>query len=169
MRKMILATALFVVALFGFSTAASATITSPTSGSVTANGDITLRGSFINTTCAVSLTGTIASGTTVNNISGSSSGCGIGTLTFNVRNMTKTMNLDGTWRLSGVDATLSAPIVGVCSYRGHLGGTWAQGLDGVELTVTAPASSLSKYSGGSLCIGVPTVTGTVTLLGVEAS
>lgn len=165
MKKLVLAATLFVVALFGLSSAASATITSPGVGSsVTANGRVTLRGSIVNTVCTVSLTGNVASGTTVTGIRGSSSGCSIGTLTFNSVG-TKSITLARTWSVT-INATLVAPIVGTCIYSGALSGTWAYNpATGTELTITANTLALQSGSGG-LCIRNPIVTGTLTLLGV---
>ncbi len=166
MKKLFLAAALFALALLGMSSVASATITSPAPGtSVTANGRITLRGSIVNTVCSVSLTGRVAAGGVgATGITGSSSGCSLGTLTFRSVG-DKTSNLNGTWSVS-LSATLVAPIVGTCNYSGGLSGTWAYDEEqGTVLTITGNTLALQSGS-GSLCIARPIVTGTLVLLGV---
>lgn len=165
MKKIALTAALFVLAMFGLSSAASATITSPGVGTgVTANGRVTLRGSVVNTVCNVVLRGTVASGTVVNGNSGTSTGCTVGTLTFRSVG-DKVITLGRTWSVS-LNATLVAPIVGTCIYSGVLSGTWAYNPStGTELTITGSTLTVQSGSGG-LCIRTPIVTGVLTLLGV---
>lgn len=165
MKKMLVLVVFVIGGVFSVASAASATITSPAVGAgVAANGRLTLRGSLVTTTCSIVLTGRVASGTVVSGISGVSTGCTIGALTFNsVEN--KEIALNRTWSLS-VRGTLVAPIVGTCIYSGFVSGTWAYNAStGTELTITG--DTLTKQSGsGPLCIRSPIVTGTLTLLGV---
>lgn len=165
MKKVLVLVAFVFGGVFGVASAASATITSPAVGAgVAANGRVTLRGSVVNTTCSIVLTGRVASGTVVSGITGVSTGCSIGTLTFNsVGN--KEIALNRTWSLS-VRGTLLAPIVGTCIYSGFVSGSWAyRAGTGTELTITG--NTLTVQSGsGPLCIRFPIVTGTLTLLGV---
>lgn len=171
-----IAAALLVLGVLGLSSAASAGIVSPASGSaITANGRVTLRGSIVNTVCPVVLRGTVGPGTplalTVTNITGGSSTCSIGTLTIRsvgIKSYGLTNGrLNGTWRIDNLVATLVAPIVGTCNYSGSLSGTWVYDEEqGTVLTVTGNTLTLDTSTSGPLCIARPIVTGTITLLGV---
>ncbi|MBB4664328.1 hypothetical protein [Conexibacter arvalis] len=166
MKKLLLSAALAVTAMLAFTSVASATIISPDPGRpATANGTIEFQGNILTATCSMTLSGTVATTTTVD-VGGGSGNCSAGALTLSGFNWLKTVNLDGTWSLSTIRATVAVPVVGNCSYAGTIGGTWAS--DGVNtiLTVFDELSSVEKTGGSPLCINDPVLAGTMTLLGV---
>jgi hypothetical protein len=175
MKKLFLAAALGVVAMFSMAQVASANIISPgVGGAVTANGSISLRGAILNTVCNLTLNGRVVSTTNVL-VTGGSGNCNTGTLILSDFNWLKTITLAGAWNLAGlaagtgIRAQVNVPLLSrPCIYRGSIGGTWSS--DGFDTILTILGGStalvLDRVNSDSLCSATPTVTGTITLLDV---
>lgn len=143
--------------------AAAMGIGATAANAATATGTVSFRGAVVTSTCSASLSGT-DSGTTISVTGGTFSACSVGSirLAFSPA-WTLTFPTASTFSITNVQATLTAPIVGTCIYRGGLTGTYTNASSsGGTLTITG--NTLARQSGsGSLCTGSPTVSGTLTL------
>lgn len=169
-------TAALLLALGAVSAPASATIVSPAPGTpVTAAGSINYRANVIDTACDWSFDGTVSSSTTVRVVSGSSTNCGVGTMTFESLPATKTLlvvagQLTNEWSLP-LTIRYVIPIYGTCWYQTTLAGTWtSDGFDThLTLWVSGRLASIRLLSGSSpLCSATPAITGEITLFEVAA-
>ncbi|HEY6562707.1 MAG TPA: hypothetical protein VI072_35825 [Polyangiaceae bacterium] len=159
MKKLIMGLAVAAVALFATSSIASANFVQASGTSASAGGTVNFAGNILTASCSMSLSGRVASATTLSVTSGSGS-CNVGGLTLSGFPWTQTIDLAGNWTISHIVATVAVPLFGNCVYEGTLGGTYESDGEGVTiLTITDSASDVTKTSGSVACTSTPTISG----------
>lgn len=175
MKKLLMVAVVAVLAIFGVTSVASATITNRSvNDSVTANGRLAFVGSTITATCTnVVLSGTVTSSSSVAGSGGTVSSCDNADVILSGR-WTKVQRLgtpgSGTWTFG----TIAAQVTGAggllnCYYSGGLSGTWTSDGRNTILTITGNSLAFVRSTGILPCTRTPGVTGTLTLLGVISS
>lgn len=162
--KKLIAVVLAAVGMLVATSTASATYVLPRGTPIAASGLVNLAGNILTTTCSISLAGEIESPTSKRIDSGSGL-CNIGRLTLGGLPWEKVLNLDLTWSLATIEATVEVPGVGDCIYRGTLGGEWvSNGESETVLILTDEASDIERDSESHpLCTEDPEVSGELVL------